>query len=555
MSAVSALAYMTVRSMANNRRILQTQSAFKVAFILLFAFAMEGGLGLLFYDGFQFLSRLGGASALIVGRLFSLFFLGLGIMLVLSGTVASYSTMYRSEEIPFLVVRPLRMSQIVTHKFIETSMLSSWAFFFIIIPFVGAFAYHEQLSVLFSVWTFLFSIPFLVVCSGLGSLVTMLFVRWFPRGRPARIVGTILVAVTCFFLWRTGRRMPGLLGGSTFDLSRLVPGLSLASNPLLPSTWVAEGILAAVRGQWWRGVMFWLVLASTAGVILVAADWLGGVVFYGAWEKVTGSGGGRRRSPFLLEGLASALSGFAHDIRALLMKDVRTFLRDPMQWSQALIFFGLLAMYFLNIRAFRYHVLPDRWRNTIAFLNVFSVSAVMCSLGSRFVYPQLSLEGQAFWILGLSPTRPARILMTKFLTALAGLLCVSVALSFLSARMLDSDVPVRIASVALSAAVAAAVSGLSTGLGAIFLDLRRRNPSAIVSGFGGTLNLVMSLAFMLAVILPFAVVFHLHYVAGLTGTPFARLLAGCGGWLILATALVVVLPLRLAAKSLAAREF
>ncbi|NQT92381.1 MAG: hypothetical protein HQ559_06440, partial [Lentisphaerae bacterium] len=65
MGADTALVYKTLRSMANNRRILRSQSAFKVAFILIFAFAMEGGLALLFYDGFRFLSRLGGASALI----------------------------------------------------------------------------------------------------------------------------------------------------------------------------------------------------------------------------------------------------------------------------------------------------------------------------------------------------------------------------------------------------------------------------------------------------------------------------------------------------------
>ena len=36
-------------------------------------------------------------------------------------------------------------------------------------------------------------------------------------------------------------------------------------------------------------------------------------------------------------------------IRLLLLKDLRTFCRDPAQWSQFLIFFGLLAFYFLNI--------------------------------------------------------------------------------------------------------------------------------------------------------------------------------------------------------------
>ena len=32
--------------------------------------------------------------------------------------------------------------------------------------------------------------------------------------------------------------------------------------------------------------------------------------------------------------------------------------------------------------------MPDLWRSFIAFLNVFSVSSVLCSLAARFIYPQ-----------------------------------------------------------------------------------------------------------------------------------------------------------------------
>ena len=34
-----------------------------------------------------------------------------------------------------------------------------------------------------------FSLPFLVLCSGLGTFVTLLLVRWFPRGRMVKLVG------------------------------------------------------------------------------------------------------------------------------------------------------------------------------------------------------------------------------------------------------------------------------------------------------------------------------------------------------------------------------
>ena len=237
------------------------------------------------------------------------------------------------------------------------------------------------------------------------------------------------------------------------------------------------------------------------------------------------------------------------------MKDIRCFLRDPMQWSQVLIFFGLLGLYFSNLRTFRYHVFPPAWRNTVAFLNVFSVSAVMCSLGSRFVYPQLSLEGQGFWLLGLSPTRMGRVLLTKFMLALLGMIAVSLSLMLLSAHMLNVTGLPRTVAIGLAVAVSCAVSGLSIGLGAIFLDLNQRNPAAIVSGFGGTLNLVLSLGFMLAAILPFGLVFHIHFAKGIPLEELGPGLTIAAVWLVVLTSLAVSVPLWLGARSLNRREF
>jgi ABC-2 type transport system permease protein len=243
------------------------------------------------------------------------------------------------------------------------------------------------------------------------------------------------------------------------------------------------------------------------------------------------------------------------DIRAMVMKDLRVFVRDPMQWSQVLIFFGLLALYFVNLRSFRYNALPDNWRNTIAFLNVFSVSAVMCSLSSRFVYPQLSLEGQGFWIIGLSPVTMRRVLLTKFFLSLAGMLVVSIGLMLISCGMLKAAPLTTTMALLVACAMSFAVSGLSTGLGTIFLDLDQRNPVAIVSGFGGTLNLVLSLAFMLGAILPFALVFHFFTIHRFGTRLLMRYLLMSGSWLLLITVAATAIPLWLGVRSLTRREF
>jgi ABC-2 type transport system permease protein len=556
-SAITALLKKSKYHFLNTERILEAQSRFKVVFVLCFAFGFEAALWILFYDGFRFLDSFGGMGAIIIGRLFSLFFFGMGIMLVVSSIVSSYSTIYRSEEIPFLIVRPFEISEIVGYKFLAATGLSSWAFFFIIIPFVGAYAQFEKTSLLFAVWTLMFSIPFLLLCSGIGAIVVMVLVRWFPGGRFLKWTGVLLGVGAVFLMWFIGSEVHEATGEAAFDMGRLVPGIRMAGNALLPSWWVSEGIASLSRGQWGRGSMLWLVLASTAGVVYLCVDGLGRLTYYEGWQRVIGSRGSGRRRAVLLRSLDRCLGmgWIPRDVRALVMKEVRTFLRDPLQWSQALIFFGLLGIYFANLRSFHYHNWPAYWRNIIAFANVFSVSAVMCSLGSRFVYPQLSLEGQGFWILGLSPTTMAKIVLTKFMVALLGMLTVSVVLVLLSSNMLDLPANARGVAVALVCAVSLAVCSFSTGLGAMFIDLRQQNPAAIVSGFGGTLNLVLSLGFMLASIVPFAVLFHLRFMKAVTRAQLRQGIVVVSGWLVFLTVLSVAVPLWLGIRSLQRRDF
>jgi len=535
---------------------MRQQSSFKLGFVLCFAVGFEAGLWMLFLDGFRFLDSLGGAGAMIALRLFSLFFFGMGLMLILSSIVTSYATVFRSREIPFLIVRPFEIRHIVLYKFAESTALSSWAFFFIIIPFVGSYAWYRHVSVVFVLWTFFFSLPFLVLCSGLGTLLTILVVRWLPSARVARVGLTVLGVVALAAFWWFSRDIYRPDDELQFNLTRLVPGLAMASNALVPSWWVSEGILSLSRGQWLRGVMLWGTVTSTAVVMVMLLESIGSRVFYEGWQRATGTTGRDTHARILFRRLENALVAWMpSDVRALIFKDIRTFLRDPMQWSQALIFFGLLALYYANLRSFHYHLLPETWRNTVAFLNVFSVAAVMCSLGSRFIYPQLSLEGQGFWIIGLSPTSMTKVLLTKFALPLMAMLIISVLLMLLSSSMLSASPLTKIVAVTLACSISFAVCSLSTGLGAIFLNLEQRNPAAIVSGFGGTLNLVLSLGFMLLVILPFGFAFHLHNAGRISVGQFRHALLIAGIWMTFVTLMTTWIPLWVGARSLRSREF
>ncbi len=555
MGAAHALLWNGWRHTLNLRIILRRESAFKVGFITCFALAFEVGLMLLFLDGFRFLNQLGGAGRLILNHLFSLFFLGMGAMLAVSGVVTAYSTFFSSDEIPFLLTHPVPLSELVLYKFGQAANYASWSFSFVVIPFVAAYAWFLELTPWFVAWTLLFSIPFLVLCAAVGTVIALLLVRWSPSGRllralviTAALAAVVLAAVT----WRRAYD-PGQ--DAEFTLTRLIPGLRPASNRLAPSWWMAEGILELTRREWGRGLMLWGTLASTALLGVTAVEWIGRATFLASWRRVCAGKRQARRRAVLFAGLESRLGWMGPDLRAMMLKDVRTFFRDPTQWGQAAVFFGLLLLYFANLRNFRYHSLPEAWRNTIAFLNVFSVSAVICSLGSRFVYPQLSLEGHGFWIIGLSPVPMRRVLTAKFLLAVLALTPVSAALMLLSGAMLQAAPQVRLLAVGLSVCISLAVCGLSTGLGACFLNLESRNPAAIVSSFGGTLNLVLSLAFMLGAIVPFGFLFHLRVTRALGPALVQRGALAAAAWVLLITTLAVAAPLYAGRRRLDRRDY
>jgi ABC-2 type transport system permease protein len=554
MSTTSALWRKTRYQWHNATRAAFQQSRLKQIFTIAFMLLFETFLLLLFRDGFRFLSAFGGAGVIITSRIFSLFFLGLMWMLMLSGLVSSYAGFFSSPEIPFLLVRPFTMQNIVVYKFIQSAAISSWAFFFIVLPFVGAYVWHHALNPVFIVWTCVFSIPFLFLSASLGAVVVLMSVRWLPRPGKWSILSIVLiVSIVVVGLSLMGNQdTPD--NNLQFNIASMVPGMRMATHPMSPGYWMSEGIMSLTRGQYARGALFLALLISSAMVATMIVEQTGKRMFYPAWQRARATTTSRRK-PVLLPMLKHGKRLFAPDMAAMMTKDIRIFLRDPAQWIQALVFFGLLGLYFSNLRLFDYNQLPVQWRSAMTFLNVFAVSAVLSSLGSRFIYPQLSFEGHSFWMLGLSPATMSRVIKAKFILSIIASGSVSISLIFISAQMLNLEPVVQYAALAVIIAVSFAVCGLSTGLGAIFINLDEHNPAAIVSSFGGTLNIVLCLCFMISTITPFAIIFHLHQMGILSDTSLLRYLSIAYLWLVSITMIATYIPLRLGNASLQKRDY
>ncbi len=293
--------------------------------------------------------------------------------------------------------------------------------------------------------------------------------------------------------------------------------LQFSEHRLLPSWWLSSGLLEAARtdsaaGSWAESLLFLSLLISNALLLRVLLIGLSARIYRVSYSELRTDRARRRPGKrFWIDQLVMRCSWLlSPQLRLLIVKDLRLFRRDPVQWSQFIIFFGLLALYFANIRRFSYDVNYMAWVNMISFLNLAVVGLILSTFTTRFIFPMLSLEGRRFWILSMLPVRRDSILWGKFVFAAAGSAIPCCLLILLSDAMLSISPLVMAIHQLVCALLCIGLSGIAVGLGAKMPDLREESPSKIAAGFGGTLSLVVSATYIILIVLLTALPTHFY---------------------------------------------
>ena len=497
------------------RRLLavREQSRLLTAVIALF---IAGYLGLsfwLFYAGLRFIAKFPGLGAVLTERLLYTLFAFLFALLLLSNLVISYTNLFRNRETIFLLSLPVPAQTIFRWKFIESTLLASWAFLFLIAPLLAAFGLVRGVPWHFYVMTPALIAMFIVLPAVLGAAVAIVTGRFLDR-RSFQIVlvatGLVLLALVAFW-WKATPVDDELLDKRTLQaLDQLLAKTRFTMFPFLPSYWLSSSVLQWAEGILRGAAFFALVLLSHTLFFGSLAFTRFGALFYDTASAVQSRGGNGVKFHFfrtrgengnttgLLEQVFSKFFWLDRDLRALAVKDLRMFWRDTTQRGQSVMLFGLLGIYIINLRNFTHQLTSPFWVNLVAYLNLAACSLNLATVTTRFVFPQFSLEGQRLWIVGMAPMGLARVVKTKYWLASALSLAVTLSLVTLSCYLLQMTWD----RVALFGAVVTVMTftlnGVAIGLGVLYPNLKEANPNKIVSGFGGTVCLVLSSVYILA---------------------------------------------------------
>jgi ABC-2 type transport system permease protein len=448
--------------------------------------------------------------------------------------------------------------RVFAYKFQGATAFSGWAFLLLGAPVLVAYGIAGAAPWYYYALLPAYFVGFLLLPASAGALLCLAIVNFAPRRRKQVLIALSLALAALVVVWGVQAAREARPGDSE-AIHRLIGRLSLAHGPLAPPSWAADGLREAARGHAAESLYYLALVWSNGLFAYVVTAFAARYLYRRGFNRLATGGSLRRRygGAWMDRLLTACLAFVRPQTRLLIVKDFRTFRRDPQQWVQVLLVSGFLALYASVFRKLWVVEITWLYQNVVSALNLFIVALLVCVYNSRFVYPLLSLEGRKFWVLGLLPLDRAQLVWGKFGFALAGALAVGEGLVVLSDVMLGMPwLAVGLHALAV-AVLAAGLCGLSVGLGACLPNFRETDPSKIAAGFGGTVNLLASLLFLLVVLVTMALPWHVQMAVPSEdrGAPVLWLVALGVAAGVAAGAAAVVVPLRMGVAALRKMEF
>lgn len=508
---IAVLARVHWRSFRAKARQTATRSRLLASVILLF---LAGYLIIgywMFCTGLEYMTTLPGVGMLLATRVLYMTFFFFMLMLVFSNAILLYSALFRGKETAWLLTTPVSPRAIFLWKTIESFLVSSWGLAILSAPLLASIGKTFGAGPWFYIKCALIYPLLLMLPAAIAAMLVAFLVRFW--GRTLRV---LLWAGMAFGAWKV---LSGWFGPSDFaDLvkstdiragfQRVLGFTEATMNPFLPSAWMSEMTLNWAHGYESRGGYYGLLLLSWAlllawGCVVVASPATYQAWNLSQWRRARRTGRKRQEFDTTLQAAFGShwldrVPFLRRDTAALMRKDIKEFTRDPSQWVPSAIVFSLLLLYASNLnRAADADPSRPMFKLVLSSLNFGVCSLTLSTLTTRFIFPMFSLEGRRLWILGLSPVGMERVFrqkLTQYAVIISAATCLLMFISGLRLGMPPAELAYYTGGIVL---MSFGLTSLALSLGVLFPNFHDASPAKIVSGFGGTLCLILNFIFIL----------------------------------------------------------
>jgi len=442
-------------------------------------------------------------------------------LLVFSDILTALSKLYLARDLPLVHALPVPAHRIFLARWMEISFDGSWMVLAFTLPVFLAYGLVFEQGLVFGLVLVAVLVPFALLAATVSSLLVLVVVIIIPANRMKNIFVLLgLLAFVAVYLAIRMARPEQLVDPEVFDsVLTYVASLQTPSSPWLPSTWAYAALQAALAAEPHRGLLDMALLWSGTGMFLFLAVGLADRLYFPGYSRTQAAGRKFRRRP---AGTTRRHSRFSGPLRALLDKELKTFWRDQTQWSQIFLIMALVVIYVYNFKVLPLEKspLPTVYlQNLLAFLNMGLALFVLTAVTARFAFPAVCSEREAFWVIKTAPISIRSFLWIKFGIYFLPLLLLTEGLIVITNIMLNVTPVMMGLSVLTVFAMVPGIVALGIGMGALNPNFRTENPAQAVTGFDGLLFMVLSTAFIGAVLaLEAGPVYH-YFLSELRGRP------------------------------------
>ena len=428
-------------------------------------------------------------------------FLAFLAFLAFSGIVTALSTFFLSDDLRLLMAGPVSARRLFLARFARTVGSASWMVVIFMAPLLVGVGAGRCAPVGFYVTALFTVIPFAVIPVAVGTACTLMVVNVFParRARDLLMLMGLVFAAGIVLLLRFIQPERLLRVESLPDITDFFATLQSPITPLLPSFWAGEALFASIQGGFdgLHQAALWTTAAAFT-VVLGAAHERWHFPGYSRSQEAPRT----RFAHFRALDRAARVLPLSPVRRQLLVKDVKVFLRDVSQWVQLLPLLALVLLYLYNFRVLDLDRIPYMSgfvKNLYAFVNLGMAGFVMATVAVRFVFPAVSAEGQAFWIIRTSPVSMHDFLWSKFWTALIPVLLFTEGLTIAANYLLAVDPFLMVVAAGGIVFMTFALVGLATGLGARYPRFGADATQAAGS-YGGVVFMILAVLLIIVTI-------------------------------------------------------
>ncbi|HDI78755.1 MAG TPA: hypothetical protein ENF54_03850 [Desulfobacteraceae bacterium] len=491
------------RILALKNRVNRIEKRFKIVYVVIGGIILWVGISyacikVLFY--FKSIEVIGD---LLNYRLLSMILLTFFSLLIISNIITSLSNLYISRDLELLHSMPVSSDKIYVAKAFYTLLDSSWMIAVFGIPVLIAFGWVYKTGALYYFHMLHCIFAFVIISANMGIMVTMILTNLFPAQRTKDILMllTVIMIASLYLLFRLLRPERLVDPDSFFSIIHYMGALKKTDSPYLPTFWITSILWSLLTNKKGSPFIFnTLMLWSTALALTVINIWLSRWIYFKGYSKaheakrriITGS--------FINNIIKKLLSPFmSQDLVLMIDKEIRTFFRDNTQWSQLLLLLALIVVYLYNFKVLpleKAYIRIDILQNEIAFLNLGLSGFVVSAIATRFIYPSISSEGEAFWIIRSSPFSMHRFIWCKyliylpFMLILGGILIISTNIILNVSKTLMYSTSITLFFITFS------IVAIALRIGAQYPNFRYENIAQISTGIGGLTFMIISVAFI-----------------------------------------------------------